>query len=142
LGVTAVQVKRNHGNTFFEFQARELTQLEQFLKYWGSGYYLLIDETSNPPSNCFVSTSELLRTIVKITNNPYILKSPKRILIPNENIRMYCRGLKLFYDVFYSCSRGEKMPPDTFFNKVREYVKRAYRIVIELLLIQKGTKII
>jgi len=141
LGVTAVQVKRNHGNTFFEFQERELSQLQHFLEYWGSGYYLFIDETSNPPSNCFVSTSELLHTIVEITNNPHILKSPKRVLIPNENIRMYCRGLKLFYDFFYSCSRGEKMLPNKFLKRVTEYAKEAYRIVVELFMVQKDTKI-
>jgi len=141
LGVTAVQVKRNHGNNFFEFQERELKQLEHFLEYWGSGYYLFIDETSNPPSNCFVTTSELLHTIIEITNNPHILKSPKRVLIPNENIRMYCRGLKLFYDFFYSCSRGEKMSPNKFLKKVTEYAKKAYRLVIELLLIRRGAKI-
>lgn len=140
LGVTAVQVKRNRGNAFFEFQKRELAQLKHFLEYWGSGYYLFIDETSNPPSSCFVSISELLRTIKKITNNPHILKSPKRVVIPNEDIKMYCRGLKLFYDFFYRCSRGEKMPPATFLEKVGEYAKRACRIVVELLMIRKSTK--
>ena len=135
LGVTAVQVKRNHRNTFFEFRNRELAQLKNFLEYWGSGYYLFIDETSNPPANCFVSASELHGIIIEATNNPHILKSPKRVVIPNNDIRMYCRGLKLFYDFFYSCSRGQKMPPEAFVERVREYANKVYKIVVELLLI-------
>lgn len=136
LGVTAVQVKRNRGNTFFEFRKRELTQLKHFLEFWGSGYYLFVDETTNPPSNCFLHTSELLTIIVKITKNRNILKSPKRVLIPNDDIRGYCRGLRHFYKFFYSCSRGEKMAPKKLLKNVREYAKKAYRIVIELLLIR------
>ena len=46
-------------------------------------------------------------------------------------------GLKLFYDLFYSCSRGEKMLRKTFFEKAKEYANEALRIVIELLIIRE-----
>ena len=137
LGVTAVQVKRNRGNTFFEFRKRDITQLKHFLEYWGSGYYLFVDETTSPPSFCFVRTSELFDIIVKITNNPKILDSPTRVVIPNHDVRGYCRGLKLFYDLFYSCSRGEKMLQKTFFEKAKEYANKALRIVIELFIVRE-----
>ena len=132
LGATAVQVKRNRRKTFFEFQKREIIQLRNFLQYWGSGYYLFVDETTSPPSYCFVRTSELLDIIIRITNDPKILSSPRHVSIPNHDVRKYCRGLKLFYDLFYSCSRGEKIARKTFFAKAKEYAREALRIVIEL----------
>jgi len=134
LGATAVQVKRNYGKTFFEFKKRDITQLKRFLEYWGSGYYLFVDETPSPPSFCFVRTSELFDVIVKTTNNPSILDFPQRVAIPNQDIRGYCRGLKLFYDLFYRCSRGEKLLHKTFLTRVKEYAKKTLRVVVELLI--------
>lgn len=137
LGVTAVQVKRNRGKTAFEFEEREIRQLKLFLDYWGSGYYLFVDETASPPSFCFVRTSELSKIIVNMTNNPKILDSPRRVIIPNHAARRYCRGSKLFYDYFYNCSRGQKISRKTFYDRAKEYTNEALRILVELLTVHK-----
>lgn len=134
LGVTAIQVKRNRGKAFFEFTKRDLTQLRKFLNYWGSGYYLLVDETSQSPTYCFVTTAELFKVILNVSKDPRILIAPKRVAIPNQDVMGYCRGLNLFYNLFYSCSRGQKMPKKDFATRVSEYAKKALRTVVEILI--------
>lgn len=66
IGTSVVQVKRNHGKPFFTLvenkHTRELTQLKKFRK-WRSSYYLMVDETSKPPLDCFVLTSGLVSMI-------------------------------------------------------------------------------
>jgi hypothetical protein len=59
LGITAIQTKRNRGKSYFEFDQRNLSQLNKFSSCWRSGYYLMVDETVSPPIDCFITIDEL-----------------------------------------------------------------------------------
>jgi hypothetical protein len=133
IGFVALQVKRNHGNTFFDFQNRDINQLRKFYYHWPNGYYLFVNEVPRPPSSCFVRVSEVLGILVNASQNQNILNNPQPTKIPNNSVENYCRGLILFYDLFYSCNRGEKSWPQAFIKRLTDYVKQNFRIVVELL---------
>lgn len=125
MGVTAVQVKRNHGREFFEFEERDLKQLQRFLDFCRSAYYLMTDETMSPCLDCFVMASEL-RNII------YDTGGTAPISIPNSEVRKYCRGLSMFYDSFYRCVRGSTYEISGYLELVQEYVSMTNRVVVEL----------
>jgi hypothetical protein len=133
IGFVALQVKRNHGNAFFDFQNRDIAQLGRFCHCWSNGYYLFVDEVSRPPSSCFLRVSEVVDILVNISQNPNILNAPQPTRIPNNSVGNYCRGLTLFYDLFCSCNRGEKSSPQTFIKRLTDYIRENFRIVVELL---------
>ena len=121
--VTAVQVKRNHNKSYFEFDERDLKQFDKFSK-WRSAYYLMVDETIKPPLYCFVNANEMSKLI-----GP---KNRSQIKIPNSQIRNLCRGLKQFYDLFYRCFRGSKYVPEEYKAKLSFYVKETNRAIVEI----------
>src|SRR4030042_4189057 len=59
VGATAVQVKRNRNRLFFEFLQRDLDQMDKLAEFWGSAYYLMVDETIQPPLHCFLTVNEM-----------------------------------------------------------------------------------
>jgi len=125
VGATAVQVKRNRNKDFFEFSQRDLNQLSKLTQFWGSAYYLMVDETIQPPLYCFLTANEVDSLIYQAGGTP-----PVRIL--NKDVRKHCRGLDNFYDLFYSCNRGSlNMPKDYNANLVK-YIQETKRIVVEL----------
>jgi len=125
MGVTAVQVKRNHGREVFEFEERDLKQLQRFLGLCRSAYYLMVDETVSPPLDCFIMASELRNIILTSGNTP-------PIRVPNSEVRKYCRGLSMFYDSFYRCFRGSTYEISGYLELVQEYVSMTNRVVVEL----------
>jgi len=125
VGVTAVQVKRNRNRAFFEFLQRDLNQLSKLAQYWGSAYYLMVDETIQPPLYCFLTVNEISSLIRQAHSKP-----PVRIL--NKDVRRHCRGLDNFYDLFYSCNRGSSYAPKDYSANVINYIKKTRRIVVEL----------
>lgn len=126
LGITAVQTKRNKGKNYFEFDQRDLSQLNRFSSYWRSAYYLMVDETVLPPIDCFITVDELKRLIAqRRTTSP--------IRIPNSDVRQYCRGPNIFYDAFYKCRRGSVYTEDELIKVAIFYVKSTKRVLIELL---------
>lgn len=125
IGVTAVQVKRNGKRPYFEFDERSLNQFTTFADNWRSAYYLMVDETNHPPLDCFIAVSELYTLLRQINGDP-------PIRIPNEDIRKYCRGANLFYNLFYSCNRGSKYKPSIYIDSIFEYISLTKKIVIEI----------
>jgi hypothetical protein len=133
VGATAVQVKRNRNRDFFEFQQRDLDQLSKLAKYWGSAYYLMVDETTQPPLYCFLTVTEVDILIGQTGGIP-----PVKVL--NKDVRRYCRGLDNFYDLFYSCNRGSSVIPKDYDANLISYLKETRRVVVELSTKRKGTK--
>jgi hypothetical protein len=126
LGITAVQTKRNRGKSYFEFDQRDLSQLNKFSSCWRSAYYLMVDETVSTPIDCFITIDELKRLIAQSHTAP-------PIRIPNSDVRQYCRGPNVFYDAFYKCRRGSEYTEDELVNVSLYYVKSTTRVLIELL---------
>ena len=136
LGITAVQVKRNHKQSSFTFReddkTKELTQLRKF-REWQSGYYLMIDETTNPPLDCFVRTSELVSIIESISGKNVLHNNNlKRVNVPNYIVHQYCRGSRVFYEAFYACRRGATIKIDNFLTAADSYVLETNRSLVEL----------
>ena len=125
VGATAVQVKRNRNRDYFEFLQRDLDQLDKLARFWGSAYYLMVDETVQAPLYCFLTVHEITSLITQAG-----VKPPARI--PNKEVRKYCRGLNNFYDLFYSCNRGSSYVPKDYGAKIAKYIKGTKRIVVEL----------
>jgi hypothetical protein len=125
VGATAVQVKRNRNKDYFEFLQRDLDQLAKLTRFWGSAYYLMVDETIQPPLYCFLTVNEVA-SIINQTGG----KLPVRIL--NKEVRKYCRGLNNFYDLFYSCNRGSSYVPKDYSANIVDYIKKTKRIIVEL----------
>jgi len=124
VGATAVQVKRNKNKPFFEFARRDLDQLDKLAQSWRSAYYLMVDETSQPPLHCFLTVNEL-----------YNLIGPNKksyVRIPNTGIRKYCRGSNLFYDLFFRCNRGSLYFPEEYSMQVINYASQTKRVVVEI----------
>lgn len=142
-GVTVVQVKRNHGNSNFTLtesnNTKELTQLQNFSQ-WRSGYYLMIDETTNPPVSCFVTTGELISIISSIASQSPPFTNLKKVDIPNSQIHKYCRGSRVFYKAFYDCYRGATIDADAFAKIAFDYVNENNRALVELLLKKRNYK--
>lgn len=122
---TAVQAKRNRGRNYFEFDQRDLDQLNRFSQSWRSAYYLLVDETVTPPSDCFLTVYELRRLIARKRKVP-------PIRVPNSEARKYCRGSKLFYDGFYRCQRGSKYSEKELVTVALDYTRLTKRVLVEL----------
>ncbi|HUW49341.1 MAG TPA: hypothetical protein VMW36_11415, partial [Patescibacteria group bacterium] len=93
VGATAVQVKRNRNKNYFEFDGRDLKQLSKLRKFWRSAYYLMVDETVHPPLYCFLTVDEVAYLVNQAGSKP-----PVKIM--NKDVRMYCRGLENFYELF------------------------------------------
>lgn len=125
VGITAVQVKRNRGKPYFEFDKRDLTQRNRLATLWGSAYYLMVDETCGSPLYCFISAMEIYYLIQPTINTP-----PVRI--SNLDIRRLCRGSNLFYSSFYSCSMGSKYAPNSYLKRMETFTRRSKRIVAEI----------
>lgn len=125
VGITAVQVKRNRGQRYFGFSKREIDQLLRLLKFCKSSYFLLIDETTKPPTDCFVSVKDLM--ILILSNF-----GPKVIKIPNADIKKYCIGSKSFYNLFYNCTRGSKKNSKDYLKLAIEYIHETKRVLVEL----------
>lgn len=124
--IVAIQVKRNGAKPYFEFNQRELDQLERLADSFPNGYYLFIDETSSPsPHECFVKLSEVEKMITKFP-------SPSHIKLKNLDIMQFCRGYSLFYDSFYGCTRGSHKDQNEFVALARKYVNLTGRVLIEL----------
>jgi len=134
-GFSVVQVKRNHGNQQFTLienkYTHEITQLVEFSK-WSSGCYLLIDETTNPPTDCFVTSQELIAIIEFNTGRNFPFNSMPKIDIPNADVRKYYRGTRIFYEAFYTCWRGATLKPGAFVDAALEYVDKTDRALVEL----------
>jgi hypothetical protein len=133
VGATAVQVKRNRTRNFFEFQQRDLDQLRKLAKYWGSAYYLMVDETTQPPLYCFLTVTEVDVLIGQAGRIP-----PVKVL--NKDVRRHCRGLDNFYDLFYSCNRGSSVIPKDYDANLVSYLRETRRVVVELSTKRKRTK--
>jgi hypothetical protein len=137
IGLSVVQVKRNHGTGFFTLvensKTKELTQLRNFSQ-WSSGYYLMIDETNKPPQDCFVLTSELISMIQTITGQNVLYGSLSRVDIPNHLVHKYSRGSHVFYKAFYDCRRGAQIKIDKYLENASEYVSQTMRSLVELLI--------
>lgn len=135
IGVSAVQVKRNHGRNFFTFiegdKTRELTQLRNFSQ-WSSGYYLMIDETSKPPVDCFVLTSELVSMIQTVTGQNVLYRNLTRVDIPNQLVHKYSRGSRVFYKAFYDCRRGAWIETSAYLKDASDYVSKTMRSLVEI----------
>jgi len=125
VGITAVQVKRNRNKAFFEFRQSDLNQLSKLAQYWGSAYYLMVDETIQPPLHCFLKVNEIDSLIRQSKSKP-----PVRIL--NKHFRRHCRGLDIFYDLFYNCNRGSSYAPKDYNANILNYIEETRRTVVEL----------
>ena len=121
--VSAVQVKRNRNEAYFEFESRDLKQLER-ISSWGSAYYLMVDETTNPPLHCFLTVNEISKLLGKRKKPP--------IRIPNTEIRNYCRGANQFYNLFYRCIRGSKYVPEAYKLQITDYISKTNRVIVEI----------
>jgi len=134
-GVTVVQVKRNHAKNNFTFvetkNTKEITQLRNMYNYWGSSYYLLIDEIINPPNDMFIRTKDLCSIIRNITSTS--LRNVTRVNVPNTTVRNYARGSYVFYDAFYKCRRGSRITFDAFSTDSLDYVNQTSRALVEIL---------
>jgi hypothetical protein len=126
IGITAVQVKRNRGKEYFEFDQRDLTQRNRLENLWGSAYYLMVDETVGPPPlYLFVSASDLSLIIEGIAKEP-------PVKIPNEYIRRHGRGLDLFYRSFYGGSMGSQAAPKDYLATIEMFTRRSKRTLVEI----------
>jgi len=125
VGVTAVQVKRNRGRGFFEFLQRDLDQLSKLAQYWGSAYYLMVDETIQPPLYCFLMVNEVDSLIHQAGGLAAV-----RVL--NKDVRNHCRGLDNFYDLFYRCGRGSLSMPEDYNAKIINYIQKTRRAIVEI----------
>jgi hypothetical protein len=134
VGATAVQVKRNRGRSFFEFLQRDLNQLSKLAQFWGSAYYLMVDETIQPPLYCFLTVNEVDSLIHQVGGLP-----PVRI--ENQEVRNHCRGLDNFYGLFYSCSRGSSYLPSDYNANVISYIQKTRRILVELSAKRKNSQV-
>jgi len=126
VGITAVQTKRNRGKQFFKFEQRDLDQLDKFSQSWRSAYYLMVDETVTPPSDCFITVYELKRLTAWNQTTP-------PIKIPNSEVRRFCRGSNLFYNAFYRCQRGSEYNEEELMTVAFNYAKLTKRVLVELL---------
>ncbi len=126
LGATAVQVKRNRRQPWFEFTSRDFVQLDRFEETFGSPYYLTVDETLNPPGECFLHARE----VKELTGSPNPIRS---VRITNADVRRFCRGIDIFYREFYSSRRGAWTSQVEYDNLVSSYVKLMKRVVIDLI---------
>ncbi len=126
VGVTAVQTKRNGGKRFFEFEQRDLDQLDKFSQSWRSAYYLMVDETVTPPIDCFITVYELEKLIARKQTTP-------PLKIQNSEVREYCRGSNIFYDAFYRCQRGSEYNEEKLMTVAFNYARLTKRVLIELL---------
>jgi len=133
VGVTAVQVKRNRNRDFFEFRQRDLDQLSKLAQFWGSAYYLMVDETIKPPLHCFLTVSELNSLILQVG-------CPPPVRLQNEDVRKHCRGLNNFYDLFYRCNRGSAYMPKDYNANMLKYIQKTKRTVVELSTKRKNTR--
>jgi len=144
IGTSVVQVKRNHGKNVFTLiesgKTRELTQLRK-LRRWPSSYYLMVDETSKPPLDCFVLTAELVSIIQTITGRKISDKNLHRVNIPNESVHKCCRGTHMFYKAFYECRRGSWNKMSVFQEKALEYVSETMRALVEVLVKSKDERV-
>ena len=125
LGITAIQVKRNHGRKSFDFAPREFRQLSRFEQTFGSAYYLMIDETISPPGECFIRTNEL-RSLVGYSD-------ASTVQITNFDVRRFCRGSDLFYGEFYSCRRGAWSSQAIYDTITSMYAKMERRAVVDIM---------
>jgi hypothetical protein len=125
IGATAVQVKRNRKSESFVFEKRDFDQFQKLSDSWGSAYYLMVDETIQPPLYCFLTVSEVYDLVWKGKDSP-------PFKVSNQEVRNYCRGSNQFYDLFYSCNRGSTYVPKNYGAKVIDYVKQTKRIIVEL----------
>lgn len=125
VGITAVQTKRNHGEDHFCFSNRELRQLDKFSNFCYSAYYLMVDETTNPPTDCFIRIDELKKIIADISRTP-------SVKISNPKVRKYCRDSNMFYEAFYNCQRGSKCEIDEFISSAFNYVRLTNRVLVGL----------
>ena len=125
LGITAVQVKRNRNKPFFEFTERDLTQRNRLARWWGSAYYLMVDETHIPPCYLFLHASEL-ENLIEQTGKHVPVK------IPNDKIEIFGRDSGSFYDLFYNCRRGSRYAPDNYGARIAYYTRRSKRAIVEV----------
>jgi hypothetical protein len=112
VGGIAVQVKRNRGKGYYEFERRDIDQLERLADFCRSAYYLMVDESVSPPIDCFLTVYEVRKLISNATG-----RLP--IKISNSEVSKHCRGPNIFYDAFYKCQRGATYP-------VRYYLESAW----------------
>jgi hypothetical protein len=135
-GFSVIQVKRNHGNQSYTLSenssTKEITQLKVFSK-WRSGYYLMVDETTNPPTDCFITCRELIGLIESSSGKRFPFDGLTRVNILNADVKKYCRGTRVFYEAFYSCWRGATLKTDKFVQRAFEYVDETNRALVELL---------
>ncbi len=122
-GITLVQVKRNRGNQYYEFRQRDLDQFHWFSRWWGSAYYMMVDETIVPPADCFLTVWE----IENLLGNP-----PRPSQVSNVDVRRSCRGPNVFYGAFYSCWRGSRLGERLVINRALSYTSETKRILLEL----------
>jgi len=136
IATSVVQVKRNHGKQFFMLEerkgVRELTQLRN-LRRWPSSYYLMIDETTDPPINCFVLSSEIASMIYSLTGYYISNRNLTSVKIPNNLVHRYCRGTRIFYKQFYDCRRGSWRKIEEFIESASEYTSETLRALVEIL---------
>lgn len=145
IGISVVQVKRNHGKQSFSLvedkSKHEIDQLRRLHRSFGSSYYLMIDETRRPPAECFVMTSELVSIINEITGRSVLYQDIKRVSIPNDTIQRYCRSTRMFYRPFYACRRGSRKRIADFMKTASEYSFEAKRLLIEILASRKYSQV-
>lgn len=125
VGVTAVQVKRNRGKGYFEFEKRDIDQLQRLADFCRSSYYLMVDESVSPPIDYFLTVYEVRKVISNTTGRP-------PIKIPNSEVRKYCRGTNIFYDAFYKCLRGATYPVRYYLDSAWQYTLSTRRVLVEL----------
>lgn len=126
IGVTAIQVKRNRGKKSFIFNKKNLAQMRKFKDFWSSAYYLMVDETVAPPLGCFLRVNELV-SLMKGS------QSSKYANVSNDDVRKYCRGTNIFYEMFYACNRGSIYSIRELTKDAVDYSSEASRVLIELM---------
>jgi hypothetical protein len=140
MGISVIQVKRNHGKPNFTLtedkNTKELNQLRTFSQ-WPSSYYLMVDESVNPPNDIFITTSEIISLISSLTGNSFPFTNLTKVDIPNSQIMKYARGSRIFYKSFYDCRRGAKTIQKEFVNKAISHVKTSDRALVELFVSRK-----
>jgi len=95
----------------------------------GSAYYMMVDETVLPPSDCFLTIWEIDELLGYPSASP---KSNIRIHVKNANVREYCRGPNIFYEAFYACRRGSRLDDKRMIGKAIKYVLETKRVLVEL----------
>lgn len=125
VGITAVQVKRNRGKGYFQFEQRDIYQLNRFADFCRSAYYLMVDESVSPPADCFLTVYE----VKKLISNT---KGCQPVRIPNSEVRKYCRGPHIFYDAFYKCLRGATYAVRYYLDSAWQYTLSTRRVLVEL----------